>query len=92
MSRRLTAADRTALIRLASTMPVGFTERRAILAAVKENTTLFRDAYYRMGDGVVSMQEAARDSKDRDLIRLMSKVNAAVDAVHRHLEQHYIWD
>jgi len=32
MSRTLTAADRSALIRLASVLPVGSTERRAILA------------------------------------------------------------
>ena len=34
MSRSLTAADRSALIRLASTMPAGSTERRAILAGL----------------------------------------------------------
>jgi hypothetical protein len=37
-SRRLTAADRSALIRLASTMPVGSTERRAILAGLQGRT------------------------------------------------------
>jgi hypothetical protein len=34
MSRRLTASDRSALIRLASTLPVGSSERRAILAGL----------------------------------------------------------
>ena len=35
MSRTLTASDRSALIRLASSMPVGSGERRAILAGLK---------------------------------------------------------
>ena len=35
MSRTLTAADRSALIRLASTMPAGSEERRAILAGLR---------------------------------------------------------
>ncbi len=34
MSRNLTASDRSALIRLASTMPVGSAERRAILESI----------------------------------------------------------
>lgn len=36
MSRKLTASDRSALIRLASTMPAGSDERRAILAGLKK--------------------------------------------------------
>ena len=36
MSRTLTAADRSALIRLASTMPVGSPERKAILAGLSK--------------------------------------------------------
>ncbi|NBQ99702.1 MAG: hypothetical protein EBT79_05040 [Actinobacteria bacterium] len=39
MSRTLTAADRSALIRIASTMPVGSTERRAILAGLSQAST-----------------------------------------------------
>lgn len=35
MSRSLTASDRSRLIRLASTMPVGSTERKAILAGLQ---------------------------------------------------------
>jgi len=37
MSRRLAASDRSALIRLASTLPVGSEDRRAILAALSNN-------------------------------------------------------
>ena len=37
MSRTLTASDRSALIRLASTMPAGSAERRSILAALSNN-------------------------------------------------------
>ena len=40
MSRTLTAADRSALIRLASTMPVGSEERRAILAGLSKKSAL----------------------------------------------------
>ena len=36
MSRPLTASDRHSLIRLASTMPAGSAERRAILAGLKK--------------------------------------------------------
>ena len=39
MSRTLTAADRSALIRLASTMPVGSKERKAILNGLKGAST-----------------------------------------------------
>jgi len=37
MSRTLTAADRSALIRLASTLPAGSAERRAILAGLSKS-------------------------------------------------------
>lgn len=36
MSRKLTASDRSALIRLASTLPAGSEERRAILAGLSK--------------------------------------------------------
>ena len=39
MTRSLTAADRSALIRLASTMPAGSPERRAILAGLQGSAT-----------------------------------------------------
>jgi hypothetical protein len=38
MSRTLTASDRSALIRLASTLPVGSGDRRAILAGLRNST------------------------------------------------------
>lgn len=40
MSLTLTASDRSALIRLASTMPVGTDERRAILAGLARTASL----------------------------------------------------
>lgn len=40
MSRRLTAADRSALIRLASTMPVGSDERKAVLTGLRRTAAL----------------------------------------------------
>ena len=39
MSRNLTASDRSALIRLASTLPVGSTERKAILAGLAKTSS-----------------------------------------------------
>ncbi len=41
MSRTLTAADRSALIRLASTLPVGSDERKAILAGLSKKSAKF---------------------------------------------------
>lgn len=48
MSRTLTAADRSALIRLASTMPVGSTERRTLLAGLSVSASAL------LGDARVS--------------------------------------
>ena len=39
MSRALTASDRSALIRLASTLPVGSVERKAILAGLSKTSS-----------------------------------------------------
>lgn len=95
MSRPLTAADRSSLIRLASTLPIGSSERRAILAAMdsdRERTPIFRDPYYRMMDGVISMKNAVDGTRDRMLAQLMANVEDAAGAVHRHLKRNYIWD
>ena len=43
MSRTLTASDRSALIRLASTMPVGSEDRRAILAHARRTASVIDD-------------------------------------------------
>jgi len=61
MSRRLTAADRSALIRLASTLPVGSEERRAILAGLMDRPepqfdvgrrlTLIQEGYFKSEGG-----------------------------------------
>jgi hypothetical protein len=45
MSRTLTAADRSALIRLASTLPAGSEERKAILAGLKGASQNEKTAY-----------------------------------------------
>ena len=39
MSRNLTASDRSSLIRLASGLPVGSSERKAILAGLAQTKT-----------------------------------------------------
>ena len=46
MSRTLTASDRSALIRLASSMPVGSADRRAILAGL--GLGISRDLQYKL--------------------------------------------
>ena len=63
MSRRLTASDRSALIRLASTMPAGSDERRAILSGLRairvaqreyhvgQRVTLMDEGYFKPSDG-----------------------------------------
>lgn len=52
MARTLTAADRSALIRLASTLPAGSEERRAILAGLSKSAepTTFPDSFRRKAD------------------------------------------
>ena len=50
MSRSLTASDRKNLIRLASTMPKGSQERRAILAGLKKASSYFGDVYAVIGE------------------------------------------
>ena len=60
MSRTLTAADRSRLIRLASTMPVGSAERRAILAG------LSKSAAHPFPDGVLTKAEYSRLPDPRD--------------------------
>ena len=57
MSRTLTAADRSALIRLASTLPAGSDERRAILAGLNKQSSEedWAHAYLRWFDGVVDL-------------------------------------
>jgi hypothetical protein len=48
MSRNLTASDRSSLIRLASTLPVGSAERKAILAGLRRSAALTSDQYIRL--------------------------------------------
>ncbi len=48
MARTLTAADRSALIRLASTMPAGSDERKAILAGLKGASRNWRNLEQRL--------------------------------------------
>ena len=50
MSRTLTAADRSALIRLASTMPAGSEERKAILAGLSKKANAFPKGKIRLSD------------------------------------------
>jgi len=52
MAKTLTAADRKALIRLASTMPVGSGERKAILAGLSKTSAQQDLSDYKVGDKV----------------------------------------
>ena len=85
-------ATRSGLIRLASTLPKGSKERRVLLSKLKQPPVDLRKPYYRMGDGLASMEDAAADSKDKDLIRLVSDVDKAVGKVRDYLNKHYNWD
>jgi len=68
MSRILTASDRRALIRLASTMPVGSKGRRAILSGLKQSSeALPFDRFYKSLDAIRKQLRSARDHRDLDL-------------------------
>ncbi len=47
MTRTLTASDRRSLIRMASTLPVGSPERKAILAGLSKKASGSKEARYR---------------------------------------------
>jgi hypothetical protein len=51
MARNLTASDRSALIRLASTLPVGSPQRKAILSGLTKTSAEKGDLYFEGGDG-----------------------------------------
>lgn len=52
MPRTLTAQDRASLVRLASSLPVGSAERKAILAGLKTSTTDFESYDWQGFDSV----------------------------------------
>ncbi|MBQ73283.1 MAG: hypothetical protein CMJ67_10305 [Planctomycetaceae bacterium] len=60
MPRNLTAADRSTLIRLASTLPVGSEERKAILAGLA-------------AEGLLSDKQASRPPLDKEQIAEIEK-------------------
>ncbi len=60
MPRKLTASDRKTLIRLASTLPKGSEERRAILAGLSRKAS--RKSGGHVGDSVKAMLEGAHRS------------------------------
>jgi len=70
MSRKLTASDRKALIKMASTLPVGSGERRAILAGLNKTTAL------REGSNVRDLSRKAAAAL-RALNKAISRLRAA---------------
>jgi len=75
MSRTLTSSDRSALIRLASTLPVGSDERRAILAGLSDKSaagsypegsggvSVWVESTYDPGDSGLGAPETSREKK-----------------------------
>ena len=63
MSRSLTAADRSALIRLASTLPSGSEERRALLAGLKKSAA----TRYDHNGQLMTLAELAREAVGKDV-------------------------
>lgn len=66
------------------------------LAAAKHQTGVLREPYYKMGDGLVGLTDAARSEpqlrEDTKLQKLIKDVAKAQTALHQHLEATYIWD
>jgi len=63
MSRTLTAADRSALIRLASTLPAGSAERKAILAGLSKSAA----TRYDHNGQLMTLAELAREAIGKDV-------------------------
>jgi len=63
MPRSLTAADRSALIRLASTLPSGSEERRAILAGLSKSAA----TRYDHNGQLMTLAELAREAIGKDV-------------------------
>jgi hypothetical protein len=73
MSRTLTAADRSALIRLASTMGPGSPERRSILAGLEKSASrmgvdIFR-SFVEPKKYIATRRNLANDKQSQDLLR-----------------------
>lgn len=73
MSRTLTAADRSALIRLASTMEPGSPERKAILAGLEKSASrmgvdIFR-SFVDPKKYIATRRNLANDKQSQDLLR-----------------------
>lgn len=65
MSRTFTAADRSALIRLAGTMPAGSEERRAILAGLKSASAKLKwEPKHDYWDGTKRVLKRVAQSRD----------------------------
>ena len=72
MSRTLTAADRSALIRLASTMEKGSPERKAILRGVQRTASLPEKAIRRLVSEGFDLQD---DSSEGDWPNVSCEIN-----------------
>ena len=99
MSRKLTASDRSALIKLASTLPAGSEERRAILSHLKKGMNFKRidrdmiNAAKEMGSLMAGRPDVA--IKIRDALGDPYKESAralfrAYEAAQRDLDLQYI--
>lgn len=93
MSRTLTASDRRSLIRMASTMPVGSPERKAILVGLAKAPVVHRtrkNARAKLNGFEQVHIKAMRDTLDR-VERLVAKVTLN-DASNAHNDMEHVSD
>jgi hypothetical protein len=101
MARHLTAADRSALIRLASTLPAGSEERKAILAGLeKSSRSRMLQKVQKMTDAerkrlsfddVIALdREQYQPAVDAIVRKVTSDIASAVNAAARKLDIFYI--
>lgn len=101
MARHLTAADRSALIRLASTLPAGSEERKAILAGLEkasrsrmlQKVQKMTDAQRKrlsFDDVIALNREQYQPAVDAIVRKVTSDIANAVNAAARKLDIFYI--
>ena len=78
MSRKLTASDRTRLIRIASEMPAGSDERKAILSGLAKSAASDRSANYdREILALIHEERRVKHSWEREVSKAYNTLNNA---------------
>ena len=58
----------------------------------KKKNQSIRDGYYKTSDGIFKLAVEAMEEEDKKFQDLLTSVREALDAVHNHLEENYLWD